>query len=654
MLGAYRLEKLLGEGSMGNVYLASDEAHNRQVAIKILHPACTVGSAGKRHLKRFQREARLTTLLDHPNIVKTYENGEQDGMFYLVMEFVSGASLLDLIQQQPLPPEQTLYIAEQVALALKAAHGLGVIHRDVKPGNILVLADNRIKLSDFGLARLAGVTSSVSQAGQIIGTVFYLSPEQAIGSPRIDHRADFYSLGVTLFQALSGQLPYTGSTPLQVLQQHISAPIPKLRDLRSTVSPQLESLVAKLMNKKPAHRFSDSDELLAAIHQCHQGSAGVITNDMRRRMHSIWRGFAGSRRHMRFSSVVVLAFFFGIVLFILAGRQMSLRNKKETSPTSVQSNHQPLAPLTAPLIQPVLPQHPTSDRVDDSDSAKHLGQQQGWFGESMPGGMNKLSQPGEYLWSQDEAVMVYVAAGEFWMGDVRGRPDERMLRKIEIAAFYLDKYEVTQQQYGRFCSATGHEQPPAPEWPATPQHPVVQVSWEDSVSYARWAQKRLPTEAEWEKAARGGFKVPDWQQDPPTSVLVSNPYPRRAYPWGNEQPYYDGQFYCNWVAYDRWQQRGDDGYTYTAPVGSFARGASPYHCHDMSGNVWEWCEDVYQENFYTQNAQADPVNRGNSTSVERVLRGGSWFNFAEGCRTSRRHHAPYHSRLPWVGIRLAK
>lgn len=652
-LGCYRLEKLLGEGSMGNVYLAHDESKNRRVAIKILHPACTVGTAGKRHLKRFQREARLTSLLDHSNIVKTYHSGEQDGMFYLVMEFVEGTSLLDMIQQSPLPVEQTMHIAEQVAMALQAAHGLGVIHRDIKPGNILVVADNHIKLTDFGLARLAGVTSSVSQVGQIIGTLFYMSPEQAVGNPRIDQRADFYSLGVTMFQALSGQLPYTGTTPIQVLQQHISAPVPHLRDVVPELPPQIDALVARLMSKKPEHRFANAGALLAAVRQCRQHplhTSSTVIPVMSQLRH-IWQKLAGFCHDRRRLSTATISFLVGMMLFILAASQGILTNKQ--GPSTADTRNAPLRtpfpqPPTPDVIKPDLPDKPKDYPPTQATGAN------GWFDEAMPAGMNKTNATGEYLWLQDQSLMVYVPEDDFWMGDARGRPEERMLRKISQSAFYVDKYEVTQQQYAKFCDATGHEPPPACEWSTTPQHPAVQVSWEDAQAYAQWAQKRLPSEAEWEKAARGGFNIPDWQYERTPLTTTINPYPRRAYPWGDELPCQDGLFRCNCVAHDRWQQRGEDGYTYTAPIGSFAAGVSPYRCHDMAGNVWEWCEDVYQETFYLQSELENPVNRNIAASSERVLRGGSWFNFAEGCRASRRHHAPCNARLPWAGIRLAK
>jgi formylglycine-generating enzyme required for sulfatase activity len=228
------------------------------------------------------------------------------------------------------------------------------------------------------------------------------------------------------------------------------------------------------------------------------------------------------------------------------------------------------------------------------------------------------------------------------------------VRKIQLSSYYIDRYELTWRQYARFCSETGHPLPPRPQYPVDENHPVVNVSWQDARKYAEWAGRRLPTEAEWEKAARGGFKIPAWEPAHAPIASAANAYPRRSYPWGEEAPCGVEHFRCNYVAYDHWQRRGEDGYAYTAPVGSFGIGDSPYGCADMAGNVWEWCMDSYREDFYLAGPSRDPVCEDFANRPLRVVRGGSWFNFAESCRTTKRYKAAYDDRLPWIGIRLAR
>ena len=733
IIGNYRVEKVIGEGSMGTVYLGSQPQTNNKAAIKILHPAYAIGPSGKRHLKRFQKEAYYTSLLNHPNIVKIYESGEQDGLFYITMEFVPGQSLLDIIQAEgPVDQHRVLKIAYQVTLALKAAHAKSVVHRDVKPGNILVLDNDNIKLADFGLARTIEGLSSVSQTGQIIGTVFYMSPEQAMGGSQIDHRIDFYGLGISLFHALTGKLPYVGRTPIQILQQHISSPIPSVRNYVPTIHPAIEELVKRLMAKRPDQRFFQAGDLLQQLEECetalqkNQTAARPKDSDALSPSHhdnlTKVRSWLSSHPNLARQTAVACALLllFSAILMLVWPRLTPIAPMVAASNNNLpaDSGKQPLlsSPSASPLVrleispreiwlQPhatirfvvrgydrdeqefglavkwsasggsiheglytagptksdywIVVSDPQSGleakaivHVGNSSETPAISLEQGWFAEKMPAGLQRASQVGDYLWKKDLSLMVFVPEGEFWMGDAKGKNDERPLRKIHLGAFYLDKYELSHQQYRQFCKATGYSLPPSTEWETTNQHPVVNVSWEDANHYARWAMKRLPTEAEWEKAAKGGFKIPDWQQD--LATLTLNPYPRRAYPWGENLPHDGAKFLCNYVAYDHWQQRGEDGYIYTAPIGSFPAGISPYRCMDMAGNVWEWCEDTYQADFYTTSELYNPANRDVVATPNRVLRGGSWFNFAESCRTSRRHSAPYNSHLPWVGIRLAR
>lgn len=271
----------------------------------------------------------------------------------------------------------------------------------------------------------------------------------------------------------------------------------------------------------------------------------------------------------------------------------------------------------------------------------------GWFGEKLPDGMSKNKQCGEYLWKKDNSVMVYVPEGTFWRGDdTLGNETERPLKQISLAAFYLDKYELTNEQYQKFAQATGHAEAIYANKGNFnhPRLPVVGISWQDAQDYAKWAQKRLPSEAEWEKAARGGMEIPDWQNTTGVVALVANPLPRRRYPWGNETN----------LAGRANSSVPQDGHVYAAPPGSFKDGVSPYNCFDMAGNVWEWCQDSYQALYYQASPAKDPLALPANAKDKKVCRGGAWRTAAEDLFCFRRNAFLPTERQPYLGVRLAR
>src|SRR5918998_3043917 len=209
--GRYRILRKLGSGGMANVYLAEDEDLGRQVAIKILNDR---HAADDQFVERFRREAKNAAGLSHPNIVQIYDRGEAEGTYYIAMEYLGGRTLKEAVaDRQPLPIREAIDYARQILAALRFAHRNGIVHRDIKPHNVLVDSEGRVKVTDFGIARAGG--TQMTEAGSIIGTAQYLSPEQARGSP-VDQRSDIYSLGVVLYELLTGKLPYTGETPLEI------------------------------------------------------------------------------------------------------------------------------------------------------------------------------------------------------------------------------------------------------------------------------------------------------------------------------------------------------------------------------------------------------------------------------------------------------
>ena len=248
---------------MGIVYQAEDTLLNRVVAVKILSGEIT--EEGRR---RLQREAQMAASLNHPNIVSIFDAGEMDGLPYIVMELVSGASL-DV--QKPVRMDQAIDIALQICAALEHAHAKGIIHRDLKPENIIMTSDGRLKILDFGLAHSAA--SRLSSQNMIAGSVFYLAPEQALGK-EIDGRADLYSLGVILYELVTGQLPFTGDDPLSVISQHLYAPLVSPSTYQAGAAP-LEPIILRLLAKDPRERYDSARQVMEALQSA--ASAALTT-----------------------------------------------------------------------------------------------------------------------------------------------------------------------------------------------------------------------------------------------------------------------------------------------------------------------------------------------------------------------------------------
>ena len=265
-IGKCRLEKFIGAGGMGAVYRSRHLLLDKIVALKLLHPNLVNEKTGKEITERFIREAQSAAKLEHPNIVHIYDIGEDNGLYYMVMQFIAGKTLLELIKEKGiLQVDVTLNIAKNVARGLQAAHSKGIVHRDIKPANILITNDHRVKITDFGLAKQVDDQSHISQVGRVFGTPLYLSPEQALGEAIIDGRADLYSLGISIFQSLTGTLPYSGITSFVIMQQHVCSPIPSLKAKFPEIPEDVEYLVHKLMAKNRDDRFTCAEEVINYI-----------------------------------------------------------------------------------------------------------------------------------------------------------------------------------------------------------------------------------------------------------------------------------------------------------------------------------------------------------------------------------------------------
>ena len=256
----YEIQRGIARGGMAQVYLARDQLLDRPVAIKVLFPEFARDPS---FVERFRREAQAAANLNHPNIVGIYDWGQERGTYFIVMEYVEGRSLRDLIRAQgALPPAQVAEIGAEIAGALAFAHRSGVVHRDVKPGNVLMTAAGRVKVTDFGIARATQDNSgeALTQTGAVMGTATYFSPEQAQGLP-VDGRSDVYSLGVVLFEMLTGEPPFSGDTPVAVAYKHVREAAPRPSDRVLDVPPDLDTIVVSAMAKELDSRYQSADDL---------------------------------------------------------------------------------------------------------------------------------------------------------------------------------------------------------------------------------------------------------------------------------------------------------------------------------------------------------------------------------------------------------
>jgi serine/threonine-protein kinase len=266
--GRYRILRKLGTGGMANVYLAEDEVLGRRVAIKILDDR---HAGDDQFVERFRREAKNAASLSHPNIVSIYDRGEAEGTYYIAMEYLDGRSLKELIVARgPAPVHVAVDYARQILAAIRFAHRHGIVHRDIKPHNVLVDGEGRLKVTDFGIAR-AGA-SQMTEAGSIIGTAQYLSPEQAKGAP-VDQTSDLYSVGVVLYELLTGVVPFSGDTPVEIAMKHLSA-IPEPPSVkRAEVPRDLDLVVMRALAKDPAERYRSAEEMDADLRRVSRGVA---------------------------------------------------------------------------------------------------------------------------------------------------------------------------------------------------------------------------------------------------------------------------------------------------------------------------------------------------------------------------------------------
>ncbi len=592
---------------MGAVYRAWDTRLNIPVAVKELVPQPGLDASTLERLReQFIQEAQILARLDHPHLVNVSDYFEEREKAYLVMKYVAGESLAERIAREgALEEAQVLTWSQQLLSALAYCHGQQVLHRDLKPHNIVITPEGGVVLVDFGLVKLWDPQDPHTRTAiRGAGTPEYAPPEQYdTVAGHTDTRSDLYSLGATLYHALTGQAPPT-ATQRMTDPERFASP----RAINREVSAGTEAAILRAMTIARAERFQSAEEMAAALRsQTPRITAGSAPQPMSERTHKLSSvqppapSRAGGKRIPAWGWALAAV---GLVVLLVLGLGGLSRGRTPSPPMVAERT-------ATPTSQSVAVADPTATRKPAATAAP----------EPTATSTPILYTAGDRRTrEQDGMVMVYVPAGEFQMGSEVGYPNEKPVHTVALDAFWVDRTEVTNAQYVQ-CVEAGACAAASP-WCVDsapyqdPTQPVICIDWPQAAAYCEWAGSRLPTEAEWEYAALGP-EGPLW-------------------PWGNQLPTCELANYGDCVGQP-------------APVGSYPGGASWVGALDMYGNVWEWVADWYGE--YPASRQVNP--RGPARGETRVARGGAYGWSAEEIGSTNRWGIPWR-QLETRGFRCAQ
>ena len=617
----YRLERLLGQGAFGEVYLVTHLKLNAPRALKVLRKdapgmGSTIYNSGK---ERFFLEAQLGARLKNEHLVQVYDFEEKDQDLILLMEYAPGGSLAERLaglkaSGHKMGIEEAQRIAGDIAQGLAALHAEDIVHRDLKPSNILFDQNGSARVADLGLAQVPGAGTSRSLLGSSVGgemprhpgTLAYMSPEQSGQYDYLTSASDVYSLGLILFEMLTGR-----NFKNQLPGAHLS-------DLRQDMPAWLDALVVSMLDDNPKKRPWNGEKVLAAL------QAGVALD----RQEKARQAEAEKKQREADEAARLLK----VKLAQDALEQEASRKaeaerrqgqaeardklKNERKPPS-GSGWKWVFGVGAALIIIILMfsifpnlmrPKPTLAPPMSSAPATALGI-----------GSTQISD-------KDGMTLLYIPAGDFQMGSDNGIAAEKPLHTVSLDAFWIDQTDVTNAMFAR-CVSAGACQPPHytqtyahPDYYGSNQYsdyPVIYVDWNQADAYCRWAGRSLPTEAQWEKAARGTDG--------------------RTYPWGE--------------GIDKSKANYNENVGDTSKVSSYPAGASPYGALDMAGNVWQWVADWYDNGYYAKSPAKNPA--GPTAGKYRVLRGGSSGDLNEIVRTSVRNNDDPASWHDNYGFRCA-
>ena len=616
MIGDYEIISSLGRGGFGSVYKARTATGNL-VALKILNPQVL---DNQKVVKKFFHEAMILAKLDHRNICKLIEFFPDGQNYAIVMEYIEGTELKELMQKLPdglLPFNQSFRIAKQSLEAFQYAHENGILHRDIKPANIMIDNNGNCKIMDFGIAKVAGAATHDTAASML--SVHYTPPERFDPSRIVDARSDIYALGLVFYELFTGRRPFDADETSQIMFWHLNE-IPEPPDTYVSGLPsEVSDAILTALEKDPDDRFQDFREFSEALGQGDPnidytvnlesaddatmiGDQTIITSPTASKVSK------AKRRKKKGLPIPLIAGISALVVIALAAAGFFAYKQmipKEQAGQILTSETR----VTVPEVE---------------------------------GG--RLNSKGYYeiTHAKDNSIMIAIPAGEFIMGSDKWSA-EQPPQRIYIDDYFIDKYLVTNGQFKKFVEETQYVTDaekegsgmvrigrrlkafPDANWKmpdgatsieGKDDYPVTQVSYNDALAYCEWAGKDLPTEAQWEKAARG----PNGNE----------------YPWGNSEP-------------DDTMANFDKIIGETSPVNQFEKGQSHYGAFDMAGNVNQWCKDWYGEG---ERQAKNPT--GPETGKERVIKGGSFDEGMDSLRSSNRNRFEPNYSSFLFGFRCAK
>jgi serine/threonine-protein kinase len=640
-LGQYEIHEEIGHGGMATVYRATQTSIGRMVAVKVLP---THFLQDRTFLERFAREVKIIAQLQHRSILPVYDFGEQDGTPYVVMAYMEGGTLSDRIKRGPLPLDEVVWLVEQIAEGLDHAHNEGVIHRDFKPSNVLLDKVGNAHLADFGIAKVSAATVELTRSGVVVGTPAYMAPEM-YRKGDLTNTVDVYALGVTLYQMLTGRLPFQAETPAQFMMSHVNDPVPEVRALRPDLPAGVAGVIEQAMAKTAEARYQSASEMVQALTIAAQGEViaaalppeptppveiaapipatppptpemldapttdvpsepAVSARPARRGVNSLLLG-GGVAGFGILGTAVVLGV---LALAGVFGRPASPPAEDATAGELLAAEVEPEEePAAAPTEEPTpTGALPPTEAPTDYD-----------------GPVTANDQWTPVIQTIDGVEMALVPVGCFMMGSVDGEPDEQPVHEQCFEeAFWVDVTEVTNAQYGSSGQYSGNSRP------------RESVAWLEAVAHCEARGARLPTEVEWEYAARG----PDYLD----------------FPWGNSFSNQSLNFCDTNCPFDLRDSTSNDGNETTSSVGAYPEGESWVGALDMSGNVWEWTSSIYAP--YPYNAADGREVDGNSyNSSDRVLRGGSFASYEPSqLRASRRYEFNPRIEYLYFGFRCVR